>query len=139
MDELRRALATLAPYVGLATFILGGISWIVKQYLDGQKKIKLMEAKEVLASVSALDKQLGHHRSSIEALNNNMLLAYEKIGQSNVRLERVSVSSDLLVKEIAEASKNSQKRLRDIEDTMQEAQIIPLGKDLVMIKSKKRD
>ena len=139
MDDLRRALATLAPYVGLATFILGGVSWIVKQYLDGQKKIKLMEAKEVLGSVSALDKQLVDHKAAIEGLNKNMLAVYEKIGQSNVRLEHVSVSSDLLVKEIADASRNSQLRLRNIEDTLLEAQIIPIGKDLVMIKSKKRD
>ena len=137
MDEVWRAFKTLAPYAGLLTFLLGGVSFLIRQWMAGQKKIKEMEAKEVLSSFDSLKTELADHKSALNGLNNNMLLVYEKLGTSNARLERVSTSSDLLVKAMATSQKDSIHRLKHLEETLERAEMKVIGKNLFMITKKK--
>ena len=137
MTELVDAFKVLAPYVGVLSVLGAIVSYLIKQWMDGQKKIKEMEAKEALSAIDNLRGELKDHKISLDTLSGNMLKAYQKIGESNVRLERVSVSSDLLVKEMAEAQKSSLTRLRAIEDTLDHAELIALGPKTFMIKPKK--
>jgi hypothetical protein len=135
MDELKKAFIILAPYVGILGVLLTGVSFLIRQWISGQEKVKALETMAVLTSVSSLDKELKETRESLKTVTGALYASREELVRIQVKMDGNAKSATELIKHIAIMKKDVDHRIKDLEVILSDAEMVKVGQGF-MIRSR---
>ena len=142
MTNFISALKGLAPYLGFLTALLG-ILWVAVKYLliqwfEGQKKIKEMEAREVLSSVADLSNKIDDHRKQLGLVATLLASSREELIAIKTRLDVNIKNEDQFIRHVDQIREHTDTRLRSVESSLDDGEILKIGTNRFMFKGRKK-
>jgi hypothetical protein len=141
-DLVFKILGILGTVIGA---VFTGAKFLIKYWHDSQEKIKTLEHEKMVAEFESLkEKLLDSKKSSafvwqeLKTTQTSLAKSREQMIKFEMQIERVISSEKDLVLDLDEMRNLSSTRLKEIENTLVDAQFVKLGENHYMIKHKKK-
>lgn len=132
----------LTPVIGVAASIMtplfGGIWLLISKFQRAQIKIKHMEADKVLASVRSLDKKIAEHKEAIKSHGQELIKNREELIKVQAKIEFSVKAEEHLLIQFQKMTKDVEDRLKTVESTLDNCEMVKLGPNSIMIRAKKK-
>ncbi len=149
MVAIETVLEVLTLAIGVVTPLFGAVWFLIQSWRKAQERVKKMEAKEVLSSVRQLEQKLSEHKESIDkasalqaqetkSLQDSFRQIREELIKIQARLEVASKDEERLVKLVEDMRLQVDRRLKTLEDTVDDGEIVRLGENQFMFRARRR-
>lgn len=121
----------------VVTPIFSGLWFLIKRWGAMQEKVRRTQAEIVLKSVSDLKDQLEESKRVISETNIKLIRTREELIAIKVKLDENVKAEDNFIKQVDAMRSYTDARLKEVEGTLDNGEIIRLGDNRFMFKGRK--